>query len=48
VDSAAFSDDALDATAVSLDSSVSTIRSMSVVSTPRASLTSLGRARERR
>ena len=42
VDSAAFSDDALDATAVSLDSSVSTIRSMSVVSTPRASLTNSG------
>ena len=43
VDSAAFSDDTeADATAVSLDSSVSTIRSMSVVSTPRASLTNSG------
>lgn len=42
VDSAAFSDDALDATAVSLEPSVSTIQSMSVASTPRASLTRSG------
>ena len=42
VDSAAFSDDALDATAVSLELSVSTIQSMSVASTPRASLTRSG------
>ena len=45
VDSAAFTDDASDpndATAVSLEPSVSTIQSMSVASTPRASLTRSG------
>ena len=47
VDSAAFSDDALDATAVSLEPSVSTIQSMSVASTPRASLMASAVARER-
>ena len=45
VDSAAFSDDAPEATAASLEPSVSTIQSMSVASTPRASVTRDSRGR---